>query len=162
MTAYPWNLSQILDGRPTVGGLMDLCEENYRVMLRLAPALRELRGRHRSRPREGLDLHLVVIEQTRYSSLVHLTYYFGRGGHHAPEPDAVLRVYHDARQAEVLHLRQSLFTLCQGFRSPALEQKWRLNLFLSKWLGYCLNQGHAFRPIQDLAGAGEGIAIELH
>lgn len=141
---------------------MDLCEENYRAMLRLAPAFRELRGRHRSRAQTGLDLHLEVIEQTPYSSLVRLTHYFNRGGQHAAEPDTVLRAYHDARQVEVVRVRHFLFTPCHGFRCPTLAQKWRLNLFLSKWLTYCMVQGHDLAWVQDPGGAGERAAVAMH
>jgi hypothetical protein len=28
----------------------------------------------------------------------------------------------------------------------SLGEKWRMNRFLYKWLGYCLRQGHCFAP----------------
>ena len=36
------------------------------------------------------------------------------------------------------------------FIAELVEQKWRMNRFLFKWLGYCLHQGHYFQPMQHL------------
>jgi uncharacterized protein YqiB (DUF1249 family) len=78
--------------------------------------------------------------------MVRLTYYFQRlNGRHS-DPDAVLRVYHDSRQVEVLDLNQQALPLKQGKEPPNLEQKWKANLFLAKWLAYCAQQGHGFAP----------------
>ena len=143
---YPWNLEQLLRGRPTVGGMLDLCEENYRLIGRLSPGLQEMRGRHLSCLDYGMDLHLEVLAQSRYTSVIHITYYFAHADRSVPDPDATLRVYHDAGQAEVIDLRQSALPFGRAYTYPALEQKWRLNLFLSKWLSYCVQQGHCFLP----------------
>ncbi len=138
---YPWSLRSLLEYQSTVGGLLDLCEENYRYMLRLAPELGSLADHHLSRVAGNIDLHLEILEQTPYTTLVHLTYRFGEGG---ADPDALLRVYHDARQMEVIELRQRVLPLNRRPDMGSLERKWRLNLFLSKWLGYCCRQGHRF------------------
>lgn len=138
---YPWSLRDLLEHRPTVGGLLDLCEENYRRMQRLAPELDSLTEQHRSRVDGHIDLYLEVLEQTPYTTLIRLTYRFGNG---VADPDALLRVYHDARQLEVLELRQRILPLDRHPDMGSLERKWRLNLFLSKWLGYCGQQGHRF------------------
>lgn len=141
---YPWELHSLLTGKPTVGWLMDLCDENYRQLLRLAPTLRKLKGSHISRIEGCIDLHLQIQEQTPYTSLVHLTYFFPGGAEHQPDPDALLRVYHDSRQVEVMNLNQMALPLPGGRELPALVRKWRVNLFLSKWLNYCAEQGHSF------------------
>jgi uncharacterized protein YqiB (DUF1249 family) len=155
MPRYPWGLRSLYSGRPTVGWLMDLCEENYGCLMRLAPGLRLFEGRYLSQLEVAMDLHMEVLEQTPYTTLLHLTHYFSHEAGQQPDPDARLRVYHDSGQAEVIDLRQSAFLLHRGDRST-LEQKWKTNLFLSKWLSYCLGQGHAFHPAQrvdDLAGS---------
>lgn len=123
---------------------MDLCEENYRYLLKLAPQLRELEGRFLSRIDNGVDLYLEIQEQTPYTTLVHLTYYFEHAEGQRPNPDIRLRVYHDSAQAEVLDLHQNVLQLDWDPHNPLLEQKWKANLFLSKWLAYCLQQGHGF------------------
>lgn len=145
---YPWLTPLYPYGRPSVGALMGLCEENYRSLLGLVPGLRQLRGEHRS-VSAGMALHLEVVEQAPYTTLLRLTYLFPYDDgavHRIPQadPDALLRAYHDARQVEVLDLRQTALPLHNQYRYPALDAKWRANLFLSKWLPYCLGGGHRF------------------
>jgi uncharacterized protein len=127
-----------LSGRPTVGDLMSLCEENFRLFSRLAPQIREQHGTAVSRRKGRVDLHLIVDEQSRYTTLVRLTHYFPSPGTgpERPDPDLCLRIYHDASQIEVLSLRQTVLPLCSHYQRPALDAKWRVNLFLSKWLRY--------------------------
>ena len=125
---------------------MDLCDENYRQLMRIAPALRNLSGNHVSRLEGCMDLHLEIQEQTPYTTLVHLTYFFSSRKEQQPDPDALLRVYHDSRQVEVVNLKQHALPLNDGEKLPTLVQKWRINLFLSKWLNYCAEQGHRFDP----------------
>jgi len=146
---YPWTCRLALLGRPTVGSLMELCEENYRALLRLIPNIERLQGELRSIRAGGMDLHLEIIEQAPYTTLLRLTYIFPyhdgqvhRDG--LADPDALLRVYHDAEQVEILDLRQTNLPLHSHYRYPALAAKWKANLFLSKWLAYCLRQGHGF------------------
>jgi len=123
---------------------MDLCDENYRQLISIAPTLRKLDGYHISRIEGCMDLHLEIQEQTPYTTLVHLTYFFPYQKEQLPDPDALLRVYHDSRQVEVIDLKQHALPLNGGKEHPTLIQKWRINLFLSKWLSYCVEQGHCF------------------
>ena len=141
---YPWDLNALIHSCPSVGCLMDLCEENYLHLCRMAPGLESMRGDHHSLGKAGVDLRLEVLEQTRYTTLIHLTYTFPpeRGGR--TDPDAVLRVYHDACQAEIVELNQTALPLDRSFNHPSLERKWKANLFIAKWLEYCLQQGHGF------------------
>ncbi|MES9970395.1 MAG: DUF1249 domain-containing protein [Candidatus Thiodiazotropha sp.] len=141
---YPWNISKILTARPSVGMLLDLSEENYSSLMGLAPALTQMSGKYQSNLERGMDLHLEVLEQTPYTTLIHLTYYFSHAVGDYPDPDATLRVYHDSRQIDVMDLRQSSLPLHRWGGNPTLEQRWRINLFLSKWLRYCVTQGHGF------------------
>jgi hypothetical protein len=121
-----------------------LSEENYHHLLRLVPDLPVLEGRHVSNLGQGLDLYLEVLDQTPYTSLIHLTYYFPHAVGHYPDPDATLRVYHDFHQVDVLDLRQSALPIQRWGSDQTLEQRWKINLFLSKWLNYCTLQGHGF------------------
>jgi uncharacterized protein YqiB (DUF1249 family) len=143
----PWQTPLVISGRPTVGALMSLCEENYRLLSRMIPELRSMQGELRSARVDGPDLHLEIIDQSRYTSLLRLTYIFpyADGRLHRvgeADPDALLRVYHDAGQVEVVDLLETALPLRSDYRSPALEAKWKVNLFLSKWLNYCLRQGY--------------------
>jgi len=146
---YPWLAELVAEFRPSVGSLMALCEENYKALHRLAPALEALHGDLCSSCPGGIDLHLEIVEQSPYTTLLRLTHFFPYSDeqvHRIPQadPDALLRVYHDACQVEVLDLHQTALPLHNHYRSPALDAKWKANLFISKWLGYCLSLGHRF------------------
>jgi uncharacterized protein len=142
----PWchDVYRLLARQPSVGDLMDLCEESYRHLLRMAPDLRELRGSLSSRLSDHTDLHLEVVGQSRYTTVIRLTHYFRHGEGREPEPDALLRVFHDARQVEVVDLRQHVLPLERLFSAPGLRNRWRANLFISRWLAFCAQQGHRF------------------
>ncbi|MES9991668.1 MAG: DUF1249 domain-containing protein [Candidatus Thiodiazotropha sp.] len=141
---YPWSSNKLLSTRPRVGMVLDLSEENYALLMRMAPSLGDMSGRYQSNLEHGMDLHLEVLEQTPYTTLVHLTYYFSHAVGDYPDPDATLRIYHDSKQVDVLDLRQSSLPLHRWGDNPTLDQRWRINLFLSKWLNYCVAQGHRF------------------
>ncbi|MGB5832627.1 MAG: DUF1249 domain-containing protein [Thiohalocapsa sp.] len=135
---------------PTVGNLMNLCEENYGVLKRLAPKLQSLRGPFVSYDEAGSNLLLEVREQAPFTTLFRLTHLFAGPedvGCWRPEPDVMLRAYHDAGQVEVLDLRQTALPVFNHYRSPALNAKWKANLFLAKWLSYCVARGHCFPPV---------------
>lgn len=139
---YPWKLNDALKFKPSVGQLMDLCEENYYLILKLAPDLNQMEGKYLSTRLPHIDLHLEIIEQSRYTSLIHLTYFFDQS--RDADPDTILRVYHDSRQLEVVDLKQKYLPVIQSYDHPGLLMKWKANVFISKWLSYCLHQGHSF------------------
>lgn len=158
----------LLAAAPNVGGLMALCEENYGALMRLAPALPRLHGRLRSQPEGRAELLLTMVEQSPYTSTLRLTHLLPTAGASSQppsgqqssrqppsEPDALLRAYHDAGQVEVLSLRQTVLPVLSHYERPALAAKWRANLFVSKWLGYCLREGHGFPASASATLAGE-------
>ena len=140
---------RLLAEKPTIGGLIELCENNFSLLLKLAPGLHDLEGDRLSKVHGSAPLVLQVLENTPYTTLVRLTYRFEQGDVTDVEPDVRLRVYHDARQAEVISLRQAVLPLSQLYVAPGLLQKWRANQFVNRWLQFCLLQGHAF--------GGEGV-----
>lgn len=129
-------------------GLMTLYESNYIRLKRLLGDPRTLRGAHVSHLPGDPDLHLQVVEQTRYTTVVQLTYWFEDAG---PEPDLLVRVYHDARMAEAAACgRHDRHAVLRGFATTApdvLQQRWARNMLLNKWLDYCIEQGHVLQPI---------------
>jgi uncharacterized protein len=127
--------------------LMELYEANYIRLRQLIPGILQWQGSGVSTVPGALDLHARVLEQTRHTTTLWLSYDFGES---CPEkrhkPDLVVRLYSDARQAEVLsrscRLSEVDIRRQQGDLDTLLLCKWRLNRFLYKWLGYCLRQGH--------------------
>ena len=125
--------------------LMDLYENNYLRLRRLIPDLEKLSNCAISHRPGCLSLHLTVLERTRFTTTLYLTYYFEDVDKSVAEPALTVRLYHDAHQVEVLnghlqHGRQQF----DHIPGKTKNIKWRLNRFLYKWLGYCLYLGHSF------------------
>jgi uncharacterized protein YqiB (DUF1249 family) len=125
--------------------LMDLYENNYLRLRRLVPDMSRVQDTAVSLVPGCLSLHLSIIERTRFTTTLCLTYFFEEDSRHVAEPALTLRVYHDANQVEVLtgHLKHGRQ---QYDHIPARtkEIKWKFNRFLYKWLGFCLHLGHTF------------------
>jgi len=88
-----------------------------------------------------VELLFEVAEQTRYTTLVRLTYVFADDLGPRSDPNAVLRAFHDSKQVEVLSMSPGYATSERGDVPATLEGKWKASLFLSKWLSYCASQG---------------------
>ena len=125
--------------------LMDLYENNFIRFKKLVPRLLQIESESVSHVPGCLDVHIVVLERSKFTTTLGMTYLFADGEAVLAEPDLRLRVYHDASLVEVVaghlhHGRQRLDHL----PATALKLKWKLNRFLYKWLGYCLYLGHEF------------------
>ena len=108
-----------------------------------------------SRIGTGPDLFLQVIERHNYTSYLRMTYVIGQEQQH--NPNAHIRVYHDARMAEA-----TAFSPEQGiqrFAGPDLPmhglviRNWRLNQALLRWLDYLLAEGHSaatLKPVEEV------------
>lgn len=130
--------------------LMDLYENNFIRLRKLLPNLDAISDVAISHVHGCMDVHIRVLERSRYTTTLRMTYYFREGGELLAEPDLRLRVYHDACLVEVLggHLKHGRQRL-EHLPATALKMKWRLNRLLYKWLGYCLHLGHDFEPEAD-------------
>lgn len=127
--------------------LMELYENNYMQLRLLVPQLRTLNeGLYISRVKGCLDLELSQIEQNRYTTTFNLTYRFSDRMRGAREPDLTIRIYHDARTCEVV---TGLIRTARSDqrKSRNLDESWRRNRFLHKWVRYCIRQGHGFDSI---------------
>jgi uncharacterized protein YqiB (DUF1249 family) len=126
--------------------LMDLYENNYLRFKKLVPDLNSL-GKHAySRINGCMGLHISVLDRSRYTTTLRMTYHFTEGALLYAEPDLQIRIYHDANLVEVLsgHLKHGRQKL-EHLPADAKIEKWKLNRFLYKWLGFCLHQGHQFQ-----------------
>ena len=131
--------------------LMSLYESNYIRLGWLIPNLRELEGASISNVDTDLPLHVRVDERSPYTTTLTLTYLFeDADGARVADPDLQIRVYHDARLAEVqacAHWHRH--TVLESIRSDlarALGDRWLRNVMLNKWLDYCVERGHRFAP----------------
>lgn len=126
-----------------LAGLMALYEENYIRLRTLLPRPGAIGDHAVSRVDGCIDLHVTVVERSRYTTTLKLTYEFAVDGEPRFEPNLHVRVHHDARTAEAMNV-----DLPRGrYRFDAqrtLTRSWERNRFLHKWLGYCLRRGHHF------------------
>ena len=131
-------------------GLMELYECNYIRLRNLVPDLDAMPDEVCSRIDGVLDLYLRVVERCKFTTTLNLTYVFHDDEGTFPAPDMQVRMYHDAQVGEVIScgrrrgLRHASYN--RMFNTYTLAEKWRMNRFLQKWLGYCLMQGHRFIP----------------
>ena len=85
-------------------GLMALYESNYLRLLQLVPELDRLDGCYRSRVAGDCDLHVEILERSRYTVTLSLTYHFETDDGRLADPDIKVRAYLDGRLAEAMSL----------------------------------------------------------
>lgn len=135
----------------TFAGLMALYESNYRRFTRLVPEIDLPFESAVSSSSTDRQLFLRVTERCRYTTTVHLTYWFGEGETAEPDPDLRIRLYRDAELAEAVHCQaHSRYAALPGLdlhNEAALDAQWPRNLLLNKWLAFCLSHGHGFSHV---------------
>jgi uncharacterized protein YqiB (DUF1249 family) len=147
---------------PGLRALQEVQEEIFRQLHLLLPDEMAFHDSLVSRVSGSPALRLEVIERHPFTTFLRLTYEFGTDQERSYEPDAHIRFYHDAHMAEA-----TSFDTGQGCARTAhpsypakqlLQQAWRRNRALDRWLDYLLRQGHsvatmrpARRSIQELS-----------
>ena len=127
-------------------GLMALYESNYLRLLRLLPELERLDGCFSSRVAGECDLHLEILERSRYTVTLSLTYHLETDDGLLVDPDITVRAYLDGGLAEAMaigdrHRNTALRRIVREHRRE-LDRRWRRNMVLNKWLEYLSDQGH--------------------
>jgi uncharacterized protein YqiB (DUF1249 family) len=138
------------------GALMALYETNY-IKVGLLIGDLDLYGDLQGSPDKNClvslsprdcDLHLWVESRTRYTQILRMTYIFDDEGSAIADPDLVIRIYDDARMAEVVgwaeHHRHALLDDMATRFAGEIDRRWSQNMMLSKWLDYLLDVGHSF------------------
>jgi len=137
--------------------LVDLqatCEANYARLMRLLP---DMRGMPAAARRVGVSqgerllgvLALEVLEDRPYTTTLKVCQEHSLPW--LPAPRMEVRVYHDARMAEVVcaeqarRLRSRYIYPNAAMHQP--DEKSQLNLFLGEWLSHCLSCGHEVEPV---------------
>jgi uncharacterized protein len=128
--------------------LMTLYESNYIRLKWLVPDISRIEGLLQSSIDGDCPLHLQLQEHSRYTTTFRLTYFFEEADGVRADPDLTVRVYHDARLAEVRGCAQwHQHALLRSLRvqySTALGDRWARNMMLNKWLDYLVERGHQF------------------
>lgn len=127
-------------------GLMALYESNYLRLQQVIPELERLDGYYRSCVAGDCDLHVEIIERSRYTVTLSLSYFFYESEQRIADPDMIVRAYLDGQLAEAMtlsggHRRTELRRLSR-VHARELDARWRRNIVLSKWLEYLMDRGH--------------------
>ena len=155
-----------LGRQPALKRLQEVQEEIYRQLHLLIPDDIAFENSLVSRVAGSPILRLEVIERHPYTTFFRLTYEFREGEDSSYSPDAHIRFYLDAHIAEA-----TSFNTGQGCARTAhpsypprqlLQQAWRRNRALDRWLDYLLKQGHSvatMRPARRSINEAEKQAI---
>jgi uncharacterized protein YqiB (DUF1249 family) len=127
-------------------GLMSLYESNFLRLNQLVPELDRLDGYFQSRVAGDCVLHLEILQRSRYTVTLSLSYFFYDEDVRVADPDMKVRVYLDGHLAEAMsfcgeHRHSELRRLSREHRN-ALGARWRRNIVFNKWLDYLIDQGH--------------------
>lgn len=125
---------------------MSVYESNYLRLLHLIPDLDQIDGCYRSRVAGDCDLHVAIMERSRYTVTLTLTYYFQTDNGMVADPDMLVRAYLDGQLAEAVSLgrkhRHVEFQRLVREQGRELGSRWDHNMVLNKWLEYLIDQGH--------------------
>jgi uncharacterized protein YqiB (DUF1249 family) len=167
--------------RPKLKRLQDLQTEIFRQLQLLIPDQVAHYDSFQSQVAGSPLLRMDILERHPYTHFLRMTYQFNANEQPEIAPDAHIRIYNDARLAEV-----TSFNPEQGFKRPAhgpgqprnglpfspapwypqhqfFQRIWRQNRAMDKWLGYLLHQGHnltSMRPAGDRISGLQAIPVK--
>ena len=121
---------------------------NYLLLNRLMGLLNEDREALFGVPGQGQIL-LTETQRSPYTSFVTLVGLDRAEWLQVPQLD--VRMYHDARMAEIASIdgyRPVAGSHCRSSRERHADEKQQINTYLGEWLRYCLNVGQAPLRIQ--------------
>jgi uncharacterized protein YqiB (DUF1249 family) len=132
----------------TFSGLMTLYESNYIKLSYLTTAFEWSATTLVSSSPRDQDLYVEIIRREPYTTTLRLTYWFDDvGSASVPDPDLLLRIYHDARLVEAVsgadRHRHAKLREFAGSSGAELGRRWRINMMLNKWLDYLFDVGHS-------------------
>lgn len=125
---------------PHLSSMQAVCASNYASLLCLLPDCDEQDLTYKFEINKKLSYQIKILESSRYTSGVELRQLMGGPAYMTPEMH--VRLYHDARMAEVIKF-QHIGALQASYQYPNLKmhqknEKEMVNRFLSEWLKFCL------------------------
>lgn len=135
--------------RPHLPTLMSLCDVNYMLLLRILADNEQVGEQRCFFISDFLSYRVVINEVTRYTTLLTITQEANITGYNLSalfRPKMVIRLYHDARMAEVIS-NQDVNQIKPRYDYPndkmhLPDEKQQINFFLKEWLQLCLQLGH--------------------
>jgi uncharacterized protein YqiB (DUF1249 family) len=147
-------------------GLMTIYESNYIKLGQLTTDFDWTGWSMVSQSVRDNDLHAQLMRRAPYTTTLKLTYWFQEpNGVLVPDPDLIVRIYHDARLAEAVagrdrHTHHKLREL-ERHSGSELDRRWRINMMLNKWLDYLFDVGHTLNKPAGFVSNGSDAASLL-
>ena len=134
--------------QPNLVSLMNLCANNYVLLLKVQANQTEFGQQRHFFINDYLTYVVTVNEVTRYTSLITFEQVQTKLKNrlsHAFHPRMGIRLYHDARMAEVIS-SQDITQVQPRYDYPnknmhQQDEKQQINQFLNEWLHLCLEHG---------------------
>ena len=134
--------------RPHLPTLMTLCEVNYMLLLRVLADKEQVGEQRCFFISDFLSYRVQVNEVTKYTTLLTICQETSIKGYNLTalfRPKMVVRLYHDARMAEVIS-NQGVRQIKPRYDYPneqmhLPDEKQQINYFLKEWLQLCLKLG---------------------
>lgn len=139
--------------QPNLVSLMNLCANNYMLLLKLQADKVQTNEKRQFFINKFLAYTVQVLEVTRYTSLITITQDELKTVEpgvlkvmlSALRPRMTIRLYHDARMAEVIS-NQDVVQVKPRYDYPNAhmhqqDEKQQINQFLNEWLHLCLEMG---------------------
>jgi uncharacterized protein YqiB (DUF1249 family) len=120
-----------------------VCEHNYGRLLRLLPDCDTQELEYQFNVSQALRYTIKIVECSRYTSTLEMSQK-SQAGFEFLRPIVLVRLYHDAKMAEVLSA-QNIGSLKPSYQYPNIKmyqrnEKEMVNVFLAEWLQFCLSQ----------------------
>ena len=124
-------------------GLMTLYESNYIKLNYLFPKIRQYKTDKSIKSLFGNDIHLGINKKTKYTMIISMTYSFQEIDIIEYEPNLTIKIYFDSRSAEVIGVgklnKKSRLRDITYQNKNIINQLWRRNIILNKWLDYIID-----------------------
>ena len=131
---------------PKLANMHQVCEVNYGRLLRLLPDCDTEDLQYQFQVNASLSYTIKIIECSRYTSTLEMSQksLIGQVKYEFLRPVVQVRLYHDARMAEVISA-QNIGSLKPSYQYPNTKmyqknEKEMVNSFLAEWLQFCLTQ----------------------
>ena len=144
--------------QPNLVSLMNLCANNYLLLLKVQAQQTQLDQQRHFFINDYLAYTISVNEVTRYTSLISFEQNTAElnnkenAAKHVYHPSMTIRLYHDARMAEVIS-SQNIRQVKPRYNYPnkqmhQQDEKQQINQFLNEWLHLCLEFGQVKVELQ--------------
>ena len=124
-------------------GLMTLYESNYVKLNHLFPNIKQYDDDRSIKSPFGNDIQLGVNKKTKYTMIISMTYSFEESEIIEYEPNLTIKIYFDSRSAEVIGIgklsKKSKLRDITYQNKNIINQLWRRNIILNKWLDYIID-----------------------